>query len=67
MNWGLESRMALSHFPSETKQIYGSKLEIYMFDDTYKTCAHMYITSKRIELESPSCSGIEENLKSFKT
>ena len=37
------------------------------FNCTYKTCAHMYITSKRIELESPGCSGIEENLKSFNT
>ena len=28
---------------------------------------HTYVASKRIELESPSCSGFEENLKSFKT
>ena len=27
----------------------------------------MYITSKRIELESPACSGFEENSKSWAT
>jgi hypothetical protein len=26
----------------------------------------MYLTSKRIELESPNCSGFEANLKNFK-
>ena len=25
--------------------------------DIYKSCVHMYTTSKRIELESPGCSG----------
>ena len=28
---------------------------------------YIYITSKWIEVESPGCSGFEENLKSFKT
>ena len=32
-----------------------------------RTCVHTYITSKRIELESPGCTGFEENLKCFKT
>ena len=27
------------------------------------TCVHSYITSKRIELESPSCSGFEAKFK----
>ena len=31
------------------------------------TCVYTLIGSKRIELESPGCSGFEENLKSFKT
>ena len=31
------------------------------------TCVHTYITSKRIELESPGCTGLEENSKCFKT
>ena len=26
-----------------------------------RTCVHTYITSKRIELESPGCTGFEEN------
>ena len=29
---------------------------------TQYTCVHTYITSKRIELEIPSCSDLEENL-----
>ena len=32
----------------------------------YKGCVHMYTTSKRIELESPGCSGFEANLQNFK-
>ena len=32
-----------------------------------RTCVHIYITSKRIELESPGCTGFEENSKCFKT
>ena len=35
--------------------------------DICKSCVHMYTTSKRIELESPGCSGFEANLRSFKT
>ena len=35
--------------------------------DNYKSCVHMYTTIKRIELESPGCSGFEENLRSFRT
>ena len=35
--------------------------------DIYKSCVYMYTTSKRIELESPGCSGFEANLRSFKT
>ena len=31
------------------------------------TCVHTYINSKRIELESPGCTGFEENSKCFKT
>ena len=31
------------------------------------TCVHTYITSKQIELESPGCTGFEENSKCFKT
>ena len=35
--------------------------------DICKSCVHKYTTSKRIELESPGCSGFEENLRSFQT
>ena len=30
-------------------------------------CVRSYITSKRIEIESPGCSGFEANFKSFPT
>ena len=33
----------------------------------YKGCVPMHTTSKRIELESPGCTGFEENLKCFQT
>ena len=33
----------------------------------YMGCVHMYTTSKRIELESPGCSGSEADLSSFKS
>ena len=33
----------------------------------YKGSVSIYTTSKPIELESPGCSGFEENLMSFKT
>ena len=32
-----------------------------------KSCIHMNIISKRIELERPGCTGFEENSKSLKT
>ena len=35
--------------------------------DIYKSCVHMYTISKRIELESPGCTGSEAYLGSFKT
>ena len=33
----------------------------------YKGCVPMHTTFKRIELESPGCTGFEENSKCFKT
>ena len=39
----------------------------YDLINIYKSCVHIYTTSKRIELESPGCSGFEENSKSLKT
>ena len=32
----------------------------------YKSCVHMYTTSKPIELESPGCTGFEANSQNFK-
>ena len=32
----------------------------------YKGCVHMYTTSKRVELESPGCSGFEANSQNIK-
>ena len=30
-----------------------------------KGCVHMYATSKRIDLDSPGCSGFEANSQNF--
>ena len=42
-------------------------LTVNLEKQVYKGCVHMYTTSKRIELESPGCSGFEANLQNFKT
>ena len=35
------------------------------FSNDLKSKVHKYTVSKRIELESPGCSGLEENLISY--
>jgi hypothetical protein len=39
-----------------------ARIRLYLAKEIYKSCVHMYTTSKRIKLESPGCSGFEVNL-----
>ena len=60
-------RLKFVYVQKQLIQISYARLVWFHESDFMGVGVHMYIASKRIELESPGCSGFEANLISFES